>query len=141
MGEKHADMWLSLHPAPKMKTSIAGLLGVLPAGPTATTIEVEDVDGRPPGRCWRQVRQRLPPKLKTSTAGPREMSELEVRECPPSILRNVGPRELSELKIRERNACGACPSDRAVNDCRSLGINAQRLIRTHFSLIQVGHFC
>jgi hypothetical protein len=49
MGEKHADMWLSLHPAPKMKTPIAGLLGVLAAGPTSVTIEVEDVDGGPPG--------------------------------------------------------------------------------------------
>jgi hypothetical protein len=34
------------------------------------TTEVEDVDGGPPGGCWRQVRQRPPPKLKTSMAGP-----------------------------------------------------------------------
>jgi hypothetical protein len=36
----------------------------------AATTDVEDVDGGPPGGCWRQVRQRPPPKLETSTAGP-----------------------------------------------------------------------
>jgi hypothetical protein len=116
-------------------------LGVLAVGPTTTITKVEDVDGGPPGGCWRQVRQRPSPKLKTSTVDPREVSELEVRECPPSILRNVDLRELSELKIRERSAYGACPSDRAMNGCRSLGTNAQRVIRTHFPLTQVGHFC
>jgi hypothetical protein len=33
---------------------MAGPLGVLAAGPTATTTEVEDVDDRPPLGCWRQ---------------------------------------------------------------------------------------
>jgi hypothetical protein len=36
----------------------------------ATTTKVEDVDGKSPRRCWRQVRQRPPPKLKTSMVGP-----------------------------------------------------------------------
>jgi hypothetical protein len=44
--------------------------GVLAAGPAATTTKVEDVDGGPPGGCWRQVRQRPPTKLETSMAGP-----------------------------------------------------------------------
>jgi hypothetical protein len=92
---------------------------VLGACSAAITTEVEDVDGGPPGGCWRQVRQRPPLKLKTSMAGPREVSELE---------------------IRERNAYRARPSGRVVNGCRNLGTNAQRVIRTHFTLTQVGHF-
>jgi hypothetical protein len=32
---------------------MTGPLGVL-AGPTTTTTEVEDVNGGPPGGCWRQ---------------------------------------------------------------------------------------
>jgi hypothetical protein len=43
---------------------------VLAAGPAAATTDVEDVGGGPPGGCWRQVRQRPPPMLKTSMAGP-----------------------------------------------------------------------
>jgi hypothetical protein len=43
---------------------------VLAAGPTAATIKVEDVDDGPRGGCCRHVRQRPPPKLKTSMAGP-----------------------------------------------------------------------
>jgi hypothetical protein len=57
---------------------MADPLGVSAAGPTAATIEVEDVDGGPPAWCWRQVRQRPPPKLKTSTAGPLGVLETEV---------------------------------------------------------------
>jgi hypothetical protein len=52
----------------------------------------------------------------------------------------VGPREVPELEIRERSACGAHPSGRAMIGCRNLGINAQRVVRTHFTLTQVGHF-
>jgi hypothetical protein len=46
--------------------------GVLPVGPVVSTTEVEDdVDGGPPGRHCRQVRQRPPWRLKkTSMAGP-----------------------------------------------------------------------
>jgi hypothetical protein len=43
---------------------------VLAVGPAAATTEVEDVDGGPSCGCWWQVRQRPPPKLKTSMAGP-----------------------------------------------------------------------
>jgi hypothetical protein len=50
------------------------------------------------------------------------------------------PREVTELKIRERSACRARPSGRAVNSCRNLGTNTQRVVRTHFTLPQVGHF-
>jgi hypothetical protein len=74
--------------------------------------------------------------------GPREVSELEIRERPPPTLRNVdgGPQEVPELEIRERSACGARPSGRAMNGCRNLGTNAQRVVRTYFTLTQVGHF-
>jgi hypothetical protein len=44
--------------------------GVLAAGPTATTTEAGDVDDEPPVSCCRDFRQRPPPMLKTSTAGP-----------------------------------------------------------------------
>jgi hypothetical protein len=69
--------------------------------------------------------------------GPRE-----VQEHPPSMLRNIdgGPLEVSVLKIRERSAYRAHPSGRAVNGCRKLGSNAQRVVRTHFTLTQVGYF-
>jgi hypothetical protein len=75
-------------------------------------------------------------------AGPREVSVLEIRERPPPTLRNVdgGPQEVPELEIRERSACGARPSGRAMNGCRNLGTNAQRVVRTYFTLTQVGHF-
>jgi hypothetical protein len=66
-----------------------------------------------------KVRQRPPLKLKTSMAGPREVPELE---------------------IRERNTFGALPSGRVVNGCRNLGTNAQKVVRTHFNLTQIGHF-
>jgi hypothetical protein len=125
--------------------------------------------------------------VKTSTAGPREVPELEIQEHPPSMRKHrrrapgrcwswrsgsahhqrenvdggllggagaegpgvpainvkmsmTGPREVPELEIRERSACGARPSDRAVNGCRNLGTNAQIAVRTYFTLTQVGHF-
>jgi hypothetical protein len=46
-----------------------------------------------------------------------------------------------DLKILECSACGARPSGRAVNGCRNLRTNAQRVVRTYFTLIQIGHFC
>jgi hypothetical protein len=49
---------------------MVGPLGVFAAGPPAATIEVEDVNGVPPGGCWRQVRQRPPLKLETLMVGP-----------------------------------------------------------------------
>jgi hypothetical protein len=36
----------------------------------AATIKVEDIHGRPPGGASSKVRQRPPPKLKTSMGGP-----------------------------------------------------------------------
>jgi hypothetical protein len=48
----------------------AGPLGVLLGFLAAATIGVGDVDRGPHGGCWRQVRQRPPPKLETSMAGP-----------------------------------------------------------------------
>jgi hypothetical protein len=38
---------------PMLKTSMACPLGVLMTGPAAATTDVEDVDGGPPGGCWR----------------------------------------------------------------------------------------
>jgi hypothetical protein len=35
-----------------------------------------------------------------------------------------------------KDLCG-----RVVNGCRNLGTNGQRVVRTHFTLTQVGHFC
>jgi hypothetical protein len=43
---------------------------VLAADPVVATIEVEDVDGGPPGGAGGKVWQRPPPKLKSSMAGP-----------------------------------------------------------------------
>jgi hypothetical protein len=68
------------------------------------------------GKVW----QWPPPKLKMSMAGPREVPELE---------------------IRERSAFKVHPSGRAMNGCRNLGINAQRVVRIYFTLTQVVHFC
>jgi hypothetical protein len=79
------------------------------------------------------------------------VSELKVRErlpggagaeglIAPTInvkTSTTAPREVPELEIRERCACGARPSSRAVNDYRNLGTNAQRVVRTHFTLMQV----
>jgi hypothetical protein len=52
-----------------------------------------------------------------------------------------GPLGVPELEIQERSAFGSRPSGRVVNGCKNLGTNAQRVIRTHFTLTQVGHFC
>jgi hypothetical protein len=43
---------------------------VLAAGPAAATTDVENVDDGAPGGCCRDFRQRPPPILKTSMAGP-----------------------------------------------------------------------
>jgi hypothetical protein len=53
----------------------------------------------------------------------------------------AGPREVPELEIRERSAFKVHPSGRAMNGCRNLGINAQRVVRIYFTLTQVVHFC
>jgi hypothetical protein len=77
--------------------------------------------------------------------GPREVSEVEVRERPPSTLRNVdgglpGGTEAG-LGFEGTQCLRSPPSRRAVNDCRNLGTNAQIVVRTHFTVTQVGHFC
>jgi hypothetical protein len=44
---------------------------VMAVGPAAATTEVKDIDGGPPlGGAGGRVRQRPPPKLKTSMAAP-----------------------------------------------------------------------
>jgi hypothetical protein len=43
---------------------------MLVVGPAAASTGVGDIDGRPPGGCWRQVWQRPPPKLETLMVGP-----------------------------------------------------------------------
>jgi hypothetical protein len=52
-----------------------------------------------------EVQERPPSTLRnTLTAGPREVPELEVQKCPPSMLRNTlmaGPREVPELEVRK----------------------------------------
>jgi hypothetical protein len=45
-----------------------------------------------------------------------------------------------ELETREHSTCGSRPSGSAVNGSRNLGTNAQRVVRTYFTLTQVGHF-
>jgi hypothetical protein len=52
----------------------------------------------------------------------------------------AGPWAVPELEIWERSTCVARPLGRAVNGCRNLGTNAQRVVRTYFTLTQVGHF-
>jgi hypothetical protein len=112
-------------------------------GLTAATTEVEDVDGGPPGGAGSKVRQRPPPKLKTSMAVPLGGAGGKVRYRPPPKLKTsmAGSREVQELEIRDHNAFGAHPSGRAVIGCRSLGTNAQRVVRIDFTLTQVGHLC
>jgi hypothetical protein len=44
------------------------------------------------------------------------------------------------LEIQEHSSCGAHPSGMAVNGCRNIGINDQIVVRTIFTLTQVGHF-
>jgi hypothetical protein len=78
------------------------------------------VDGGPPGCAGAEGLGAPTINMKTST---------------------TGSREVPELKIRERIACGARPSGKAVNGCRNVGTNAQRVVRTHFTLTRVGHFC
>jgi hypothetical protein len=51
------------------------------------------------------------------------------------------PLGVPELEIRERGTFGARPSGRAVNGCKNLGTNAERVVGTHFTLTQVGYFC
>jgi hypothetical protein len=79
--------------------------------------------------------------VKTSTAGPPRGDGAEGPGAPTINVKTsmVGPQEVPELEIRERSACGARPWDRAVNGCRNLGTNAQRVVITQFTLTQVGH--
>jgi hypothetical protein len=98
------------------------------------------------GRRGEELRSTWQHRSSTQQGGPWEVPELKVREHPPSTstinvkMSTAGPREVPELKVRECNACGARPSGRAVNCCKNLGTNAQRVVRTHFTLTQVGHF-
>jgi hypothetical protein len=94
---------------------MVGPLEVISAGPSAATIKVEDVDDGPAG-------------------GAADRSDSGHHRSPSGIY------EVPELKVQERSACGARSSGRAVNDCRNLGTNAQRVVRTHFTLTQVGYF-
>jgi hypothetical protein len=43
--------------------------------------------------------------------------------------------------LRTRGACGARPSSKVINGCRNLGTNAQRVVRTYFTLTQAERFC
>jgi hypothetical protein len=52
-------------------------LGVLVVGPAVVTTEAGDVDGGPPGGCYRDFRQHPPPMLKTSTAAPDLHGDME----------------------------------------------------------------
>jgi hypothetical protein len=71
--------------------------GVLAAGLTAATTGVGDVNGGPPGGCWRQVRQRPPPELETSMAPPLRLWCYEVSSakgkdvCSKVTPRGAGP--------------------------------------------------
>jgi hypothetical protein len=58
------------------------------------------------------------------------------------MIRNVdvGTWDVPGLEVREHSACGAHSSGRAVNGCRNLWTNAQRVVRTQFTLTQVRHF-
>jgi hypothetical protein len=55
----------------------------------------EDVDDGPPKGCWRQVRQRPPPKLKTSMGAPRGCWR-QIRQRPPLKLKTstMGPHRV-----------------------------------------------
>jgi hypothetical protein len=90
-----------------------------------------------------KVWQRPPPKLKMSMAGPLGGAGGMIGQRPPPMLKTLmtGPREVPKLEIWEGNAFGARPLGRAVNGCRNLGTNAQIVVRTHFTLTQLGQFC
>jgi hypothetical protein len=49
--------------------------------------------------------------IRQSTVSPREVPELEVRERPPSTLRNIdgGPREVPEMEVRKLEMLMAGP--------------------------------
>jgi hypothetical protein len=79
-------------------------------------------------------------------AGPREVPELEVRERPLSTLRKVdggplGGVEAGDLGAPTNNAKKR--RQHAPERCRRWRsrTNAQRVVRTHFTLSQVGHSC
>jgi hypothetical protein len=80
--------------------------------------QCEDVDGGPPGGAEAEGPGAPTINMETSTAGPQEVPKLE---------------------IQKRSDYGARPSGKVVNGCRNLGTNAQRVVRTHFTLTQVGH--
>jgi hypothetical protein len=85
--------------------------------------------------------------VKSSTAGPRGPPGAAGAEGlgePTINVKNVNDRPPKAVRARDPgvqcSTCVAGPSDRAVNGCRNLGINTQRVVRTHFTLTQVGHF-
>jgi hypothetical protein len=108
---------------------------------TARHHQRENVDGGAPGGAGVEGPEAPTTNVKTSTASPWEVPELKDRERPHQR-ENVddGPREVPELEIEEHSDRGACPSGRVVNGCRNLGTNAQRVVRIHFTLTQIGHF-
>jgi hypothetical protein len=96
----------------------APLGGCWRQGPTAATTEVEDIDGGPPGGCWRQ--------------GPAAVTT-EVDEVDGGPLGGVGA---GDPGARLRSS----PLGQGGEWLQKPGTNAQRVVRTHFTLIQVRHF-
>jgi hypothetical protein len=146
-------------PPPKLETSKAAPLGG-DGGKVRQWPPPKLKMGR--GGTGGKVRQRPLPKLKTSMVGPRGVlvgrsDSGHHRSCrrrwrapwgcwwqgPAATTTkdediDGGPQEVRELEIREHSAFGARPSGRAVNGCRNLRINAQRVVRTHFALLRLG---
>jgi hypothetical protein len=89
-----------------------------------------------------ELRERPPSTLRNIDGGPPGGVGAGGPEHPPSTLRNIDGGPLGGARARGPGAqrLWSLPSGRAMNGCRNLGTNAQRVVRTHFTLTQVGHF-
>jgi hypothetical protein len=111
-------------------------------GPAAAITEVEDVDGEPPRGADGKVRQRPPPKLKMSmadtlgvlTADP-AVATSEVEDVDGGSPGGAGAEDLGAQRLR------SLPLGQGGEWLQKTRTNTQRVVRTHFTLTRVGHFC
>jgi hypothetical protein len=62
--------------------------------PGAATINVKNVDGRPPGECWWRSGSTHHQRKKCRRWDPWEVPELQIQKHPPSMLRIIDYRLL-----------------------------------------------
>jgi hypothetical protein len=121
---------------------MVGPFAVLAADPAAVTSKVEDVDGGPTGGCRRQGAAVAAAEVEDVDGGP---SGGCWRQGPTAATTEVedvdgGPPGGAEAGDPGAQHLRSPPLGQGGEWLQKPRINAQRVVRTHFTLTQVGHF-